>query len=266
MKLRFAALPLLVMLTLSACDDAKDKTIAKANGVTIKQTDIDTVLSKLGIKTAFDALKEEQKQAVIKEAVVQKLVSKDIEASKIADEPETKKQLALVKAQVLQNDFLARKARAAATEEAVKVKYDELVADLKGKEEIRISQIVVKTEEEAIVIRDELRKEPGSFTQLAKEKSLDSSAANGGDIGYFLPGSLIKPVEEATVSLKKGELSKPVKTEQGWHIIKLTDRKPAEAAPFDKVKDKISQNIGQQAISAYIKAKLDSVKLDTASK
>ncbi len=109
----------------------------------------------------------------------------------------------------------------------------------KMKEEINCWHILVGTEELADSIYQQLN-EGADFGELAKEKSIDPSAqSNAGDLGFFGWGKMVPEFQEAAFGLKEGEISKPVKTQFGWHIIKLIERREAEQQPFDKVKDMI---------------------------
>lgn len=89
--------------------------------------------------------------------------------------------------------------------------------------EVRASHILVKTEEEAKNLYDEI-KNGASFAELAEQKSLCPSGQNGGDLGYFGKGMMVKPFEDAAFSLEVGELSEPVQTQFGWHLIQLTGK------------------------------------------
>ena len=89
--------------------------------------------------------------------------------------------------------------------------------------EVRASHILVKTEEEAKNLYDEI-KNGASFAKLAEEKSLCPSGQNGGDLGFFGKGMMVKPFEDAAFRLNVGELSQPVQTQFGWHLIQLTDK------------------------------------------
>ncbi len=91
--------------------------------------------------------------------------------------------------------------------------------------EIRASHILVKTEQEANDLYNELIQEKTNFEEAAMEKSLCPSGQVGGDLGFFGKGMMVKPFEDAAFDLEIGELSKPVETQFGWHLIKLTDKK-----------------------------------------
>lgn len=89
--------------------------------------------------------------------------------------------------------------------------------------EVKASHILVKTEQEAMDLYNEI-KNGKSFAEIAEEKSLCPSGQNGGDLGFFGKGMMVKPFEDAAFTLEVGELSKPVQTQFGWHLIQVTDK------------------------------------------
>lgn len=88
---------------------------------------------------------------------------------------------------------------------------------------VRASHILVKTEEEAKKLLEEIKSEKSKFEDVAASESLCPSGARGGDLGFFTKGQMVKPFEDAAFSMKKGEISEPVQTQFGWHLIQLTD-------------------------------------------
>lgn len=150
-------------------------------------------------------------------------------------------------------------------ESELKKKYDEM------KPELKASHILIKDEKTA---KDVLQKVKAGedFAKLAEEYSEDpGSAANGGDLGYFGPGVMTKPFEEAAYSLKVGEISDLVKSEFGYHIIKLTDIK--EVKPYDEMKDEIRKQLIQEkaqedptVIQEEIKKELQNAKIEVKDK
>jgi peptidyl-prolyl cis-trans isomerase C len=134
------------------------------------------------------------------------------------------------------------------TDAEIKTEYDKAKASAGGNE-YRARHILVKTEAEAKAIIAQLNKKV-AFDKLAKEKSLDKgSAKNGGDLGWNVPGSFVKEFGEAMQALKKGEITKaPVKTEFGWHIIKLDDMRPTQFPSLDEVKEEVRRQLQQKRV------------------
>ena len=116
--------------------------------------------------------------------------------------------------------------------------YNQNIEKFETGEQIRASHILVKSEEEAKDILAKI-KAGGNFEELAKENSADSSAKNGGDLGWFGRNSMVPTFEKTALALKEGQISDVVKTEFGYHIIKLTGKRPAGSRSFDEVKDQI---------------------------
>ncbi len=129
------------------------------------------------------------------------------------------------------------------TDKEAKAYYDKHKDEFQEKEEVRISHILVATEEEAQKIRQELEK-GADFAELAREKSIDQNAAKqGGDLGYFERGRLLPEFEKVTFGLKVGEVSDVVKTKFGYHIVKLEDKKEAAIKEFYEVSDEIKKKL-----------------------
>ena len=145
-----------------------------------------------------------------------------------------------------------RVAAAEPTEEELRAAYDAAFgADKTPKEEYSASHILVKTEEEAKAIADELAK-GADFGKLAEEKSTDNSGANKGDLGWFTPDMMVKPFADAVVALKKGEVSAPVQSQFGWHVIKLIDERTQAAPAFDEVRDELATQVRRDRVAAEI--------------
>lgn len=153
-------------------------------------------------------------------------------------------------------------AKAAVTDEAVKKLYDEKYAKAVPAKEYEASHILVKTEDEAKAIKAELDK-GGDFGKIAKEKSEDKgSAANGGSLGWFGLGMMVKPFEDAVVKLEKGKTSDPVKSDFGWHIIRLNDVRDAAVPKLEDVKAELEGDLRQKAVEAKVKETTDAAKVE----
>jgi peptidyl-prolyl cis-trans isomerase D len=146
---------------------------------------------------------------------------------------------------VLSAEALAR--RNPVTEKEVKAAYEARAAAYRVEEQRRASHILVKSREEAEKLAAEVKKSPERFAELAKQHSEDpGSAEKGGDLGFFGPGMMVKPFEEAVFGMKEGEISGPVESEFGFHIIRLTGIQPAKARPLDEVRKEIEEELTRQ--------------------
>jgi peptidyl-prolyl cis-trans isomerase D len=132
------------------------------------------------------------------------------------------------------------------TDEEIRKVYEARASQFRVDEQRRASHILVKTKEEADKLLAELKKSPGSFAELAKKHSQDTgSAPNGGDLGWFAKGMMVKPFEDAAFAMKEGQLSGPVQSEFGYHIIKLTGVQAGKARPYEEVKKELGEQIAR---------------------
>ena len=142
------------------------------------------------------------------------------------------------------------------TPEAIKAEYDKQIAAIPDEDEVHARHILVSTEEDAKAIKAEL--DAGAdFITLAKAKSIEPNAAqSGGDLGYFKRGVMVKPFADAAFAMQVGEISAPVQTQFGWHIIKVEDRRPAAKPTLEEM----TQQIGQQLYVAKYRALFDELR------
>ena len=153
---------------------------------------------------------------------------------------------------VLQNEL---------TEDQLKAAYDEKYQGFVGEEEFNASHILVPTEEEAVGIRKELT-DGADFAEVAIAKSTGPSGASGGSLGWFGVGQMVKPFEDAVMSLAVGEISQPVQTQFGWHLILLNDARKSLAPSFEEARAELENEVQRQAVEAYIAKISDDADVD----
>jgi peptidyl-prolyl cis-trans isomerase C len=259
----FAIISLFIVFILSGCTQ-KETIIATFKGGNVTTVEVETVFQqKRNINPLFEVnkfseLPDQTKRLVIQDIIVQKLIKDAAKKEKLYKDKEIREKIAKYTANLIKKEFLFREASKLVSEKEVKKRYERLAEQLKGREQVRARHILLKTEKEA---RGTLTLLSGmgsvSFETLAKKKSLDTTtASNGGDLGCFVKGRFLKRFEDKVFSMEKGEISGPVETKLGWHIIKLEDRKPAVAVPYEKVKDKVKARLIQHAIKEYIRTLL----------
>jgi peptidyl-prolyl cis-trans isomerase C len=140
--------------------------------------------------------------------------------------------------------------------------YDQAVKEMGKEEEVHARHILLKTEDEAKAVLADLKK-GGDFEKLAKEKSTDPSAkTNGGDLGYFGKGQMVPEFADAAFKLNKGDLSEPVKSQFGWHVIRSEDKRTKPVPEFDKVKPQLEQFVVRNAQASLIKKLRDEAKIE----
>jgi len=141
--------------------------------------------------------------------------------------------------------------RAALSEEAEHQVYDDAVKQMTNEEEVHARHILVPTEDEAKAILAQL-KAGADFATLAKEKSKDPGGADGGDLGYFTKEQMVPEFAAVAFKLDKGQISDPVKTQFGWHIIKVEDKRIKPTPTFDQVKGQIDNYVAHRAQAALV--------------
>ncbi len=212
----------------------EDKTIAIVNGHEIKVSEVQMATEDI-IGQLPDLSPKLRYPFVVEYLIERHLLAQLAVKEGVADTDEYKRRLALYQAKALRDAYFFQKIRPLVTEEQVKAAYDAEAAKVAQTERIRARHILVATEKEAKDILDRLAKGE-KFEDIAKKYSLDGSKDYGGDLGYFTAPEMVPEFSAAAFALKAGETSQPVKTDFGWHIIRLEDRKMGAAQPYDQVK------------------------------
>lgn len=152
----------------------------------------------------------------------------------------------------------------ALTEDAIQEVYDTQFSQLDGGEEYNASHILVETEAEAAEIKAALD-DGGDFAETAKEKSTGPSGPSGGSLGWFGPGMMVPAFEAAVVEMQVGDLSDPVQTEFGWHIVKLNDKRTKPAPTLEEARAEIEQQIQRDAVEEKVAAVTDAADVDRSA-
>ncbi len=151
--------------------------------------------------------------------------------------------------------------RAALTDQALQEVYTNAIKSQAAQEEVHARHILVETEDEAKAIKQQI--DGGAdFATLAKEKSKDPGAGNGGDLGYFTKEQMVPEFSEVAFKMFAGQVSNPVKTQFGWHIIKVEDKRNRQPPPFEAVKPQIQQFLARKAQSEYVTKLRQSAKIE----
>jgi peptidyl-prolyl cis-trans isomerase C len=179
----------------------------------------------------------------------------------IADSDDYKRRLAAYQAKALRDSYLAQVISKEVTEEEITAVYEDEAKKLKETERIRARHILVASEKEAQAVAAKLSKGE-KFEALAKQFSLDGSKDYGGDLGYFSAAEMVPAFSKAAFALKKDEVSTPIKTDFGWHIIRLEDRKQGAAQPYDQVKSAIRNVLVRQKVQAKLASLKDTAKVE----
>ena len=230
----------------------KDPIVATVNGQPVRLSDLEVAQQSLPqqyrsmpLQAVFPALLER--------IIDSKLVVQEGKKSKANEDPAFKKRMAFVEEQVLQDFRIQREIAKMVTAEKIQQRYQERLKSLPAEEEVHARHILVSTEDEAKALIAELKK-GAAFDKLAKEKSTDkASGAEGGDLGWFKKSDMVKEFADAAFGLKKGELSEtPIKTQFGYHIIQIDDRRTAPPPALEELSDQIREELAREAVTAQL--------------
>lgn len=231
------------------------KTLAKADGIAIKEQEIkerlNFVMGEQAKKVDLSKLSDDQIIAISKEIAVQRKVLKAAYDKGIHLDSELQNRLNDLIENIYKEKLLEQIAAKGISNDEVKKLYEDLVSKAKNSSQYKVKHILLKNEAEAKEVRAKLKK--SKFSDLAKKHSNDKlSAANGGDLGYIFPQEYVVEFSDAVKKLKRNEVSQPIKTQFGWHIIKMEDKRKAEILPIDKAKPRIEKQLGSKTVKQYI--------------
>jgi peptidyl-prolyl cis-trans isomerase C len=241
-----------------------DPVVARVNGVDIKESDLALAEEDLGadMQSVSPDAKRDHLISYLADII---MVTQAAEKKNVGDNPDFKRRLAFLRNKLLMGYELQEETKAALTDEAMHQTYDDAVKSVGGQEEVRARHILVETEDEAKSILDQL-KGGADFATLAKEKSKDPGAAEGGDLGYFSKDQMVPEFADVAFKMYPGQLSNPVKTQFGWHIIKLEDKRTKQPPEFAKVKDQIEQFLTRKAQTDFITKLRQTAKIERLDK
>jgi peptidyl-prolyl cis-trans isomerase C len=243
---------------------ADDKVLAKVNGAEIKQSDVALAEEELAPSLAQmdPATKDEN---VLSFLIDMKIVSRAAEDKKIADTDDFKKRLNFTRNRLLMDSLLASEGKAATTDTAMKQVYQDASKQIAGEQEVHARHILVETEDEAKAVKAELDK-GADFAELAKKKSKDPGASDGGDLGFFTKEQMVPEFSAVAFALEPGKISDPVKSQFGWHIIKVEEKRNRKPPEFDQVKAQIETYVTRKAQADYVGKLREAAKVERMDK
>ena len=240
---------LILTVALISCSqksaEQKGPFLAKVGNATITQADYDREFKTLP-EYAQQLFSDEQgKEKFLNEIVNREILYQEAQKKGLEKTPDFQKKLEDFKKITLVTELFEKEiiSKVKVSDQELKDYYDKHKEEFTPTIQIKASHILVKTEDEAKKVLDRLKKGE-KFGDIAKAVSIDAgSAKNGGDLGYFSKGQMVPEFEKAAASLKVDDISVPVKTQFGYHIIKVTDKKKGAPVEFDKIRDMISQKL-----------------------
>lgn len=246
---RFALLSTLLVASAATQAADSDKAAALVNGTAIPQSRIDLRLKAATQQGQPDS--PELRNALREDLINLEIISQEATKLGLEKQTETTQQLELARQSVLAGAFVQDYVKAHPTDEALlKQDYEAMRARV-GDKEYKVSHILIKTEVEAKEIVKRVKKE--SFSKVAKQKSEDpGSKDKGGDMGWTVPSNFVQPFGTAVTTLQKGQISAPVQTQFGWHVIKLEDTRELKVPSFEEVRPNLEKRHQQETIQRAI--------------
>lgn len=230
---------------------AEDTVVATVNGHDILLSDVRAAHRRLPqqyqqmpFETIFPGL--------VDSLIDTRLAAADARRRNLHQQQEFKDKMARIEDQVLQRMVLSKTIKESVSDADVRSLYKQSAKERTASGQVKVRHILVETEDKAKAVITDLKK-GGDFAALARERSTGPSASDGGDLGFFGRGQMAPAFEAAAFKLKKGAFTEtPVKTQFGWHVILVEDRKKAEAARFEDVEQYLRNKLSREAGTAYI--------------
>lgn len=235
--------------------------VANVNGSPITEAEITIAESQLDQQ--FSRLSPDQKRAAALTALIEiKLMAAKAVEDGLDQTEKFKREMAFLRERALHSAEVEAIVSTGITDQDVRARYDKQIADTPPESEIRARHILVKTEKEANDIIDQLNK-GADFETLAVKYSTGPSGPKGGDLGYFSKGQMVPAFETAAFALAVGEYTKePVKTQFGWHVIKVEDKRVKQPPAFDSVKNQIRNTLMREKYVAAVNQMRDAATID----
>ncbi len=228
-----------------------DPVLAVVNGLEIRLSEVLRAKNRLPLQLR-DTPDNVVMPVLLNLIIDSRLLADEARKQGLAYEPEVRAQLQFVEDMVLEQVILQRKIAGELTEEAVKARYQQLMADTSARDQVRARHILLEQEVEAVELIKQL--DAGAdFSVLAEKWSVDSSRKAGGDLGYFSRAEMVPEFADAAFALKVGEHTRtPVRSEFGWHVIKVDDRRMADPPPFERMEPQIRSELGLALRAEYV--------------
>ncbi len=260
-----ACLAAFLAMTVAAPAQAPaDPVVAKVNGVEVHQSDLSLAEEDIGrdVPASDEAGKRDYLVNYVTDLL---LVAQAAEAKKIPDSAEFKQRLAFLRNKALMETVLGQEAKSALTEPALRKIYDDATKNAASEQEVHARHILFrvadpndqaasKAAEDKVKNTIERVKKGEDFAKLAMDLTEDPSGKqDGGDLGYFTKDQMVPEFSQAAFGLEKGQVSGPVKTQFGWHVLKVEDKRMREPPPFDKVRGEIEEYATRKAQTDLVK-------------
>ncbi|WP_151447018.1 peptidylprolyl isomerase [Lacisediminimonas profundi] len=240
---------LLVVLLASLALPAVAQNLAVVNGKAVPSSRADALIKQMASQGQQDS---PQLRAMVKEELINReIMMQEADKLGLTNSPEVKSQVDMARQSIVIRALVADHLKKNPVKDAdIKAEYDKYKSQA-GDKEYHARHILVEKEDDAKAIIAKL-KGGAKFEELAKQSKDPGSASNGGDLDWASPGNFVKPFSDAMVALQKGQVTEtPVKTQFGYHVIKLEDVRAAKIPALEEVKPQIAEQLQQQRLQAY---------------
>lgn len=256
------ALAALLAMSAVGATSAVAKTLAKVNGVEITDEDLKLADEYIGSNFARGVDPKARESALTEFLISQQLLVQEAQAEKLAETPDFTKRLAYLRDMALMQAMLAKLSTEAVTDAAVKKAYDDAQKEYKPQDEYHALHLVVSSEDQA---KDALKriKAGEDFGKVAGEVSKDPGAKNG-DLGWRVKDEWLPEFAEQVVKLSPGQVSDPVKTQVGWHVIKLVEKRPRKFPSQEELRPEVSRYLSEMARRSLIERLKQSAQIERA--
>lgn len=257
-KIQFAVLLFAAFIGASSAR-ADDLVIARVNGVDITQSDLDFATTEIG-SGLVNYLPEDRRKMLVQYVIANELMAEAARKSNLDKVDHFADRLKYYQRRALRDAFFEANIRDAVSEDAAKKIYEQQISSMKPKQKVHARHILVGMEAEAREVADRLKKGE-DFASLATEKSKDAN--EGGDLGFLIRGQMPKAFEDAAFALNVGQISEPVKTDLGWHIIKVEEKADVPLPTFDQAKYSIIAQLVAQRANEVVEGLRKAAKIES---
>ncbi|MGH6866438.1 MAG: peptidylprolyl isomerase [Methyloceanibacter sp.] len=238
---------------------AEDPVVARVDGIDIKQSALDFAASEVGPRLS-GYVPADRKRVLLQYVIENELMALAAEKSDLDAAPNFADRVKYHSRRALRDAFFDESITGTISDAEAKKIYEEKITQMKPEKEVHARHILVGTKEEADAVGKRV-KGGEDFAKVADEASKDTKA-KGGDLGFFGRGQMLKPFEDAAFALDVGQISEPVQTQFGWHIIKVEEKRDQKPPEFDQVKEAIKAQLVQQKAQTVVTGLRDAAKIE----
>ncbi len=230
---------------------ASDPVVARVDGTEIRRSELESEAQRL--PEELRAMPAPMLMPLLLDQLItQKAITAAARAQGLINDPEVQARLRRAEEEALQQALITRAVAPAMTEAALRARYQAEVAGRPAEEEVRARHILVPSEAEARTALAEARRPNADFAEVARRRSTGPGSREGGDLGFFKRGDMIPEFAAAAFAMQPGQISDPVRTQFGWHVIKVEERRAVPPPPFEEALEALRQRAFEEAVNAEV--------------